>query len=158
MPITLATTCTCSSSCLSWPITRPTERSYRRKRRKEEGAGTDKERGKGGREASSLLREGEVQAEGEGVGGDRDAVLREQGEVWALLPEGLQEKSHGGLVVTSCYMQSVRHPSWERTEAAKLLHSKSPKSAKSPEKSPKSKSSQKSSKVLKVSKSAGPVN
>ena len=37
---------------------------------------------------------GRVEGEGEGVGGDRETFLREQGQVWVLLPAALQEGGH----------------------------------------------------------------
>ena len=57
------------------------------------GRGWDREGegGGGGQGGEDVPEGGRVEGEGEGVGGDREAFLREQGQVWALLPVALQE-------------------------------------------------------------------
>ena len=58
-----------------------------------------------------------MEGEGEGVGGDREAFLREQGQVWALLPVALKEGGHVPLVRGGGNLESVRHGCRKETEA-----------------------------------------
>ena len=56
-----------------------------------------------------------MEGQGEGVGGDREAMFRKQAEVRTLLPAALMAGVQGGQVIPSGQLESVRHDGQGKT-------------------------------------------